>query len=68
VPGIDELLDQLDDRADVFARERLMVGPSQLQRIGVLDVGLGHAGGQLDAPDRGLPSRLVDLVVNVRDV
>jgi hypothetical protein len=65
---LDELGDQVDDRADRLRRERLGIGPAQAQAIGVGHVVRGHLRGERRGGDAGGACRVVDLVVDVRDV
>ena len=68
VTGVDQIPDQLHDRADRLGGQRLVVGPAELQAVGVGDVGGGHLPRQLVAGDPLRPRRVVDLVVDVGDV
>ena len=46
---VDQRLDQVDDRADRLAGQRLGVGPAELEQVGVLDVVRGHLARELVA-------------------
>ena len=65
---VDQRLDQLDDRPDRRAGERLVVGPAEPQAVGVGEVRRGHLLGELRARDPQRPRGVVDLVVDVGDV
>ena len=67
-PAFDQLLDQRDDLRNRLAGERLVVGAAQAEVVGVVEVPLRGCGRQLLASDPPLLGRLVDLVVDVRDV
>ena len=68
VPARDQLLDQRHDLGHRLARQRLAVGPSQAQQVGVGDVGLGHLARQRVRRHALVDGRRVDLVVDVGDV
>jgi hypothetical protein len=62
----EQRLDLLDDRADRLARQRLVVGASEAEPLGVGEVGGRHRRRQLDA--RAALRGGVDLVVDVGHV
>ena len=68
VPGLDQRLDQGDDLRDRLRGQRLGVGAAEPEPVGVLDVGGGHLGRELDPRAAGLARGVVDLVVDVGDV
>ena len=47
VPALDQRLDQLDDRSDRLAGQRLVVGPTQAQPVRIRQVGRRHLRRQL---------------------
>ena len=67
-PAVDQLADESDDLRDDLGRARLDVRPAEPELVGVLDVPLRRLLGQLGAPHLLPRGRLVDLVVDVRDV
>ena len=67
-PAVDQLADESDDLRDDLGRARLDVGPAEPELVGVVDVPLRRLLGQLGAPHLLPRGRLVDLVVDVRDV
>ena len=68
VAAIDQRLDQLDDLRDRLAREWLVVGAAEAEALGVCAVGGGHLACELLGRNTLLARRVVDLVVDVRDV
>src|SRR5919201_3683523 len=63
--ALDQLGDEADDLGDGLGRARQVVGPPEAEVVGVLEVPLRRTLGELGARAR---RRLVDLVVDVRDV
>jgi hypothetical protein len=68
VAGVDQRLDQVDDRLDELRCQRLGVRAADPDPLGVLEVVLGHLLGQFGRGPAGLGGRVVDLVVDVRDI
>src|SRR6516162_2624952 len=66
--SLNQTPDELDDPIDRVARERLVVGPTESEAIGVGDVGRSHLASELLARHSGQPGRVVDLVVDIGDV
>jgi hypothetical protein len=66
--AVDELPDQRDDLGDDLGRARLDVGAAEPELVGVLDVPGRRLCCELRAPHLLAHSRLVDLVVDIRDV
>jgi hypothetical protein len=67
-PALDQILDERDDFWDDLGGARLDVGAAEAEITGVLDVPLGRLHSERFAPDALACGRLVDLVVDVRDV
>ena len=65
VAGVDQRPDEGDDRRDRLRRQRLVVGSSEAEPIGVLDVGGRHLLGEPLRRLARLAGRGVDLVVDV---
>ena len=68
VPGVDEALDERDDPAHAPGGERLGVGTTQPERVGVGEVMSGHLLGEAVAAHAHGCRGGVDLVVDVSDV
>ena len=58
VTGVDQLPDVGDDRTHRLRGERLVVGASELERVGVGDVERGHLGSELRARAPGAACRV----------
>ena len=67
-PAVDQLADESDYLRDDLGRARLDVWPAEPELVGVVDVPLRRLLGQLGAPHLLPRGRLVDLVIDVRDV
>ena len=68
VAGDDQLGDQADDLSNRLGGQRLVVGPADAEPVGVVDVRLGHLGGQCGRRDPALVRQGIDLLVDVGDV
>ena len=64
--ALDQLGDELDDLRNRFGRLGHVIRETETEIVDVLEVPLRRVGGELGA--RAARGRLVDLVVDVRDV